>query len=70
MLYLCGNKSKTYNVMTKLQREIESLERTIKFIFYKKHLTQDDVTIGNKLINQWKKLTRWVERTENPIKFI
>lgn len=56
--------------MTKVQREIESIEKTIKFIFYKKDLTQDDVTIGNKLIAQWKKLTRWVERTENPIKFI
>lgn len=47
--------------------EIESLERTIKFIFYKKHLTEDDVANGNKLINQWKKLSGWVERTQNPI---
>jgi hypothetical protein len=56
--------------MSRKQREIESIEKTIKFIFYKKDLTQDDVTIGNKLIIQWKKLTRWVERTEHPIKFI
>jgi hypothetical protein len=56
--------------MTKLQREIESLEKTIKFIFHKKDLTEDDVTNGNKFINQWKKLMGWVERTENPIKFI
>lgn len=56
--------------MSKKQLEIESIEKTIKFIFYKKGLTQDDVTIGNKLINQWKKLTGWVEQTENPIKFI
>lgn len=56
--------------MSKIQDEIESIEKVVKYIFHKKHITQEDVSQGSKLINQWKKLTGWVERTENPIKFI
>jgi hypothetical protein len=56
--------------MTQTELEIKTIESTIKFIFYKKYLTQDDVIIGTRLINEWKKLTGWVERSANPIKFI
>lgn len=56
--------------MTQKQTEIKTIEATIKFIFYKKVLTQDDVIIGTRLINKWKKLSGWVERSAYPIKFI
>ena len=50
--------------MTEQQFEIKTIETTIKFIFNKENITDDDVIIGNKLINKWKKLTNWVECTE------
>lgn len=54
--------------MTTTDFEIRTLEDSIKRIFYKKELTQDDVTLANKFIAKWKLLTNWVERTEFPIK--
>lgn len=48
--------------------EVRNIENCIKRIFYKSELTQSDVTTANILIEKWKKLTNWVEETENPIK--
>ena len=56
-------------MLSKQDSEIKTIELTIKFIFFKKHLTQEDVANGNRLINKWKTLTGWVERTEHPILF-
>lgn len=53
--------------MTTTEFEIRNLENAIKHIFYKKEITQDDVTLANKFIAKWKLLTNWVERTELPI---
>ena len=55
---------------TQTQTELKTIESTIKFIFNKKELTQNDVIIGTRLINKWKKLSGWVERSAYPIKFI
>jgi hypothetical protein len=52
---------------TKIETEIKTIEITVKYIFFKKFLTKDDVVNGTKLINKWKKLKGWVEATENPI---
>ena len=54
--------------MTTTEFEIRTLEDSIKRIYHKKELTQDDVTLANKFIAKWKLLTNWVERTEFPIK--
>jgi hypothetical protein len=48
--------------------DIKELENTIKFIFNKKEITQVDVETAKKLIDKWKRITHWVEKTENPIK--
>ena len=56
--------------MTTTEFEIRTLEDSIKRIFYKKEITQDDVTLANRFIAKWKLLTNWVERTEFPIKLI
>ncbi len=48
--------------------ELRDIENAIKFIFNKKEITELDIRNANILINMWKKLTHWVERTENPIK--
>lgn len=50
--------------MTEQQFEINTIENTIKFIFNKETIDDDDVIIGNKLIDKWKRLTGWIERTE------
>ena len=56
--------------MTTTDFEIRTLEDSIKRIFYKKEITQDDVALANRFIAKWKLLTNWVERTEFPIKLI
>lgn len=48
--------------------EVRNIEDCIKRIFYKTEITQSDVITANLLIEKWKKLTNWVEETENPIK--
>lgn len=50
--------------MTTNEFQIKTIEDTIKFIFNKEIITDDDVVIGSRLIDKWKKLTGWVERTE------
>jgi hypothetical protein len=54
--------------MNTKESEIVSLENCIKNIFRKTEITKIDVETSNILIDRWKKLTRWVEKTENPIK--
>jgi hypothetical protein len=54
--------------MTTAEFEIRTLEDSIKRIFYKKEITQEDVALGNRFIAKWKLLTGWIERTELPIK--
>jgi hypothetical protein len=53
--------------MTTAEFEIRTLEDSIKRIFYKKEITQEDVALGNRFIAKWKLLTGWIERTELPI---
>jgi hypothetical protein len=53
--------------MTTTDVEIYTLEDSIKRIFYKKEITQEDVALANKFIAKWKLLTGWIERTELPI---
>jgi hypothetical protein len=48
--------------------EVRNIENIIKRIFNKEVITETDIDIHNLLINKWKKLTNWVEKTENPIK--
>jgi hypothetical protein len=48
--------------------ELVNLENCIRQIFNKTEITKSDVETSNVLIEKWKKLTHWVEKTENPIK--
>jgi len=59
---------KNLQVMITNNFDIKELENTIKFIFNKKEITQVDVETAKKLIDKWKRITHWVEKTENPIK--
>jgi hypothetical protein len=59
---------KNLQVMITNNFDIKELENTIKFIFNKKEITQVDIETSNKLIEKWKRITHWVEKTENPIK--
>jgi hypothetical protein len=54
--------------MTPTELEIKTIENTIKFIFFKDNLMEDEVILATKLINKWKKLTNWIEAIEYPIK--
>jgi hypothetical protein len=53
--------------MTPTELEIKTIENTIKFIFFKDNLMDDEVILATKLIDKWKKLSGWVEATESPI---
>ena len=48
--------------------EVRNIEDCIKRIFYKKEITQSDIMTANVLIEKWKKLTNWVEKTDLPIR--
>jgi hypothetical protein len=48
--------------------EVRNIENAIKRIFNKEVITESDVRTANFLIEKWKKLTNWIERTELPIK--
>lgn len=50
------------------ESKVRNIENAIKRIFNKEVITDIDIDITNLLINKWKRLTSWVEKTENPIK--
>ena len=47
---------------------MESVEREIRDIFAKRHITDRDVARANELIRVWKHWKHWKEDTSNPIK--
>lgn len=56
----------TANEMGEKPIEIKiSLENRIKAIFYKEKVKEIDVIVGNKLINEWKKITGY-KSNHNP----
>lgn len=49
------------------EQQIADLEVKIRNVFNNEVVNDMSVVIGNDLIAKWKKLTNWVEATENPI---
>jgi hypothetical protein len=47
--------------------EIRRCELRAKEIFAKPTITDADAQLGKHLIEKWKRLTGWIERTELPI---
>lgn len=47
---------------------MKSVERQIRDIFEKRHITDKDVKRANELIRVWKYWNNWKEDTSNPIK--
>ena len=47
---------------------MESVERQVRDIFAKRHITDKDVRRANELIKVWKYWNNWKEATSNPIK--
>jgi hypothetical protein len=47
--------------------EIKNVEENLRSIFNREYIPTFLVHKANSLLAQWKKLTGWQERTENPI---